>query len=135
LYAQWRHTKVATLPAVSWSATIGPFMHKASGLTTSLESEVSAIAAKVKAGHDNKIILVGYGDALSKTDSLNEALWAANYALSQERANAVKNYLVAEVAALGVKDFSISAMGNGSQVSGTSTTSPGKYGIVIASLT
>jgi len=135
LFAQWHRTKVATPPAISGSGTIGPFSHKSSGLTSSLESQVNAIAAMVKSDHDNKITLVGYGDDLSKADQLNEALWAANYSLGQDRANAVKNYFVAELAALGVRGFTITAVGNGSQVSGTSTTTPGRYGVVVATLT
>jgi uncharacterized repeat protein (TIGR02543 family) len=136
LYAQWHHIKVVVPPAIHASGTIGTFPLKSYALSASLEAQVSRLANEVKADHDTKVTLVGYGDKLSTADQLNEALWAANFTLSQNRANAVESYLRARLADLGLASISISAVGNGSAVVGsTSSSATGKYGLVIASLT
>jgi uncharacterized repeat protein (TIGR02543 family) len=136
LYAQWHRKKVVVPPAVSASASIDPFAPKSSSLTSSLESQINAVAATVKANHDTKIALVGYGDELSKADQLNESIWAANFVLSRDRARAVETYLRTQLAALGVHSFTISAEGYGSSISGTtSSTAPALYAVVTATLT
>jgi uncharacterized repeat protein (TIGR02543 family) len=136
LYAQWHHNKVVVPPAVPASASIDPFAPKSSSLTSSLESQINAVAATVKANHDTKIALVGYGDELSKADQLNESIWAANFVLSRDRARAVETYLRTQLAALGVHSFTISAEGYGSSISGTtSSTTPARYAVVTATLT
>jgi uncharacterized repeat protein (TIGR02543 family) len=86
LYAQWHKNKVVIPPAVDASATVGPFEHKSSALNSTVESQINELAATVKSHHDTKIMLMGYGDSLSKADQLNESLWAANFTLSQNRA-------------------------------------------------
>jgi uncharacterized repeat protein (TIGR02543 family) len=136
LYAQWHHNKVAVPPAVPGSASIDPFARKSSSLTSSLKSQINALAVTVKANHDTKIALIGYGDELSKADQLNESIWAANFLLSRARARAVETYLRTQLAALGVLAVTISAEGNGSSISGTtSSTEPARYAVVTATLT
>jgi outer membrane protein OmpA-like peptidoglycan-associated protein len=136
LYAQWHRNKVVVPPAIHASGTIGPFAHKSKTITPTIESQVKELAAKVKADHDTKISLVGYGDALSKADQLNESLWAANFTLSQNRANAVAASLRRALTALGVTSYNIKAVGNGSTFSGKSKASASHpYGDVTAELT
>jgi uncharacterized repeat protein (TIGR02543 family) len=136
LYAQWRQNKVVIPPAVDASGTVGPFEHKSSTLNSTLDSQISELAATVKSHHDTKIMLIGFGDSLSKADQLNESLWAANFTLSQNRAIEVKSYLKVRLAVLGVTSYEISAVGNGSTVSGASSTSAShKYGDVTVQMT
>lgn len=116
LYAQWKHVKIIVPPAVDASVTIGTFAEKSSALTTSLESKISALANEVKANHDTKVALVGYGDKLSAADELNESAWAANYTLSESRASSVKAYLIERLNALGLAKVTVSSVGNGSSV-------------------
>jgi outer membrane protein OmpA-like peptidoglycan-associated protein len=136
LYARWRQIKVIVPTAVAASASVNPFAHDSSSLTSALESKIKAVAATAKANHDTKIALVGYGDELSKADQLNESIWAANFVLSRNRAKAVAAYLRIQLTALGVHSFTISAEGNGSSISvTTSSTAPPRYAIVTATLT
>ncbi len=136
LYAQWHRNKVVLPPAIPASGTVGPFALKSSTLSSTLEAQVSALASEVKTDHDTSIALVGYGDELSKADELNETLWAANFTLGQDRAYAVEAYLKARLAALGISSVTITAVGSGSAISGTTSSSAsGKYGIVTAALT
>jgi len=136
LYAQWHRNRIVLPPAIPASASIDTFAHKSSTLTSTLESQISALAATVKANHDTKIALVGYGDQLTKADQLNESIWAANFVLSRDRARAVETYLRTQLAALGVHSFTIKAEGNGSSISGTtSSTAPARYAVVTATLT
>ena len=97
-------------------------------------SEISAIASTAETDHDTSIALTGYGDKLSKSEELNEALWAANYRLSQQRASAVASYLRERLGALGLSTVAVTATGSGSAIP-TAGTSGSKYSLVSATLT
>ena len=113
LYAQWKRNKVVVLPAVPAVVTLGQFAPKSSTLTPSQETEIARLASEIKANHDTKISLVGYGDTLSAANQLNESAWAANFTLSQDRATIVASYLKSQLTAVGLTNYSISAEGNG----------------------
>jgi uncharacterized repeat protein (TIGR02543 family) len=132
LYAQW--AKIV-IPPTDVNVTIGAFAPKSASLTSTLETQIDALATTTKNNHDSTIALTGYGDKLSKTDQLNESLWAADYALSQRRASAVATYLRQRLAAAGVVGISISAIGNGSSISSSSAAASTKFRLVSASLT
>jgi uncharacterized repeat protein (TIGR02543 family) len=133
LYAQWKKAVVVVLPPVKATGMISPFSAKSSTLSTTLESEISSLALTAKSDRDTSISLVGFGDKLSKAEELNEALWSANYTLSEHRANAVASYLRERLAALGLTGVSVTASGSGSAIPGSSSSS--KYRLVVASLT
>jgi uncharacterized repeat protein (TIGR02543 family) len=135
LYAQWHLVPVVVLPAIPASSTIGPFAHKSSALSASLQSQIASLAAEVKKDHDTKIALAGYGDKLSAADQLNQTLWSADYTLSENRAYAVRTYLESRLAALGVKSYSLSAIGNGSPIASSASSLSKRYRLVTAALT
>jgi uncharacterized repeat protein (TIGR02543 family) len=128
LYAQWRKIKVVVPKPIVGTATVGPFALKSSTLTASLEAQITALANKVRTNHDTKVHLAGYGDKLSASQELDEALWAANVTLSQHRASAVYDYLSGRLSALGLGGVAISMSSNG-----TAKTSS-VVGIVVATL-
>jgi outer membrane protein OmpA-like peptidoglycan-associated protein len=107
-------------PAVHAVVALSPFGVKSSALTTTLESQVSALASEIKINHDTKIALVGYSGDLTTANQSNEAAWAASLKLSQQRANAVKEDLTLQLALLGVTRFSITAVGSGAAISPSS---------------
>jgi uncharacterized repeat protein (TIGR02543 family) len=114
LYAQWHVIKrPVVLPAVKAVATLSPFAANSSSLSSSLESQISALARDIKANRDTKISLVGYSGKLAAVNKLNEAAWAANLKISGERAVHVEAYLKQQLSALGVKSYSITAVGTG----------------------
>jgi outer membrane protein OmpA-like peptidoglycan-associated protein len=131
LYAQWRR-KPTPKPAVPASAIVGPFPLKSSALFPSLQGQIANMASTIKANRDTTILLVGYGDKLSKAEALNESLWAANISLSQRRASAVGAYLKQRLTALGVKGFTITTEGKGAVT--PSSTNQSKTGLVSATL-
>ncbi|MGA7834586.1 MAG: InlB B-repeat-containing protein [Acidimicrobiales bacterium] len=133
LYAQWHQVKVFVPPAIHASGTIGPFALKSSTLSSTLETQIGGLASEVKTYHDTSVALVGFGDKLSKADELNEALWSANYTLSENRASAVESYLRGRLAAIGLASVSVTATGSGSAIPGSSSST--KYSLVVASLT
>jgi outer membrane protein OmpA-like peptidoglycan-associated protein len=114
LYAQWHIIKKpVVLPAVDAVATLSPFAANSSTLSSALESQISALARDIKANRDTKIALVGYSGKLAAVNKLNEAAWAANLKISGERAVHVEAYLKQQLSALGVKKYSITAVGTG----------------------
>jgi outer membrane protein OmpA-like peptidoglycan-associated protein len=120
LYAQWSAVAPVVHPAVHAVVALSPFGVKSSALTTTLESQVSALASEIKINHDTKIALVGYSGDLTTANQSNEAAWAASLKLSQQRANAVKEDLTLQLALLGVTRFSITAVGSGAAISPSS---------------
>jgi uncharacterized repeat protein (TIGR02543 family) len=137
LYAQWRRHKTVVKPAIDATVTLGRFALKSSTLSASLEAQISNLASKIKTNRDTHIALVGYGDKLTLADELNESLWAANFTLSEHRASAVATYLKQRLAVLGVKEYSITAKGNGAvaPTSGGAAIKQAKSDLVIATLT
>ncbi|MFZ0769230.1 MAG: InlB B-repeat-containing protein, partial [Acidimicrobiales bacterium] len=133
LFAQWKVHHVAVPPATNATATIGPFALKTSILSSALEVQISNLADEIKANHDTKVALVGYGDKLTKANELNEAIWAANFALSERRASAVDTYLKHWLNVLGIKGVTVSSAGNGSAAPGSGG-SQANSNFVIASL-
>jgi uncharacterized repeat protein (TIGR02543 family) len=114
LYAQWNIIKKpVVLPAVHAVITLSPFAPNSSSLSGALQSQISALASKVKANRDTKIALVGYSGKLAAVNNLNEAAWAANLKISGERAVNVEAFLKQRLSALGVHNVSISAVGTG----------------------
>ena len=137
LYAQWRRHKTVVKPAIDATVTLGRFALKSSTLSASLEAQISNLASKIKTNRDTHIALVGYGDKLTLADELNESLWAANFTLSEYRASAVATYLKQRLAVLGVKEYSITAKGNGAvaPTSGGAAIKQTTSDLVIATLT
>ena len=138
LYAQWKATRIVIPPAVHAVVAMGLFPAKSSTLTAALQSQVKNLAKEIKSNHDLKIVLVGYGDALSVADQANETKWVANFALSRRRATAVESLLVQQLGALGVTGYTISAAGDATAGPGNTGTSPAtkaRDGEVIATLT
>ncbi len=136
LYAQWRHVKTTPPPPINALTTIGPFAAKSFILTPALQSRVDALANLIKSDGDKAIVIVGYGDKLTAKQQSDEVLWAANVVLSQHRASSVASYLNERLAALGVKSYTISSVGNGSATpnGSGSAASQSKSGFVIATL-
>jgi uncharacterized repeat protein (TIGR02543 family) len=114
LFAQWHIIKKpVVLPAVKAVLTLSPFAANSSTLSSALESQISALAKDIKKNRDTKIALVGYSGKLAAVKQLNEAAWAANLRISGERAAHVEAYLKQQLSALGVKSYSITAVGTG----------------------
>jgi hypothetical protein len=114
LYAQWHVIKKpVVLPAIHAVTTLSPFAANSSTLSSLLESQISALARDIKANRDTKIALVGYSGKLAAVNKLNETAWAANLKISGERAVHVESYLKLQLSALGVKSYSITAVGTG----------------------
>ena len=136
LYAQWRHVKVVAPPPITSATIIGYFAQKSSALTPALEAKVASLAALIEKDGDKTITLVGYGDKLSATQLSDKTVWAANYALSQRRAEAVATYLNQELAKLGAKSYTVSAVANGLSTPSKSseTANQAKSGLVVATL-
>ena len=137
LYAQWKAGEAVAKLAIDATVTVGPFAFKSSTLSASLETQISNLASEIKANRGTNIALVGYGDKLTPADELNESLWAANFTLSQHRTSAVETYLKQRLAVLGVKEYSITAKGNGAvaPTSGGAAIKQTKSDLVIATLT
>jgi outer membrane protein OmpA-like peptidoglycan-associated protein len=93
--------------------TLSAFADNSSTLSASLKSQIVALAHDVKANRDTKISLVGYSGKLAASKQLNESAWAANLKISGERASQVEAYLKQELSALGVRNYSITAVGTG----------------------
>ncbi|HEY5303657.1 MAG TPA: InlB B-repeat-containing protein [Acidimicrobiales bacterium] len=125
LFAQW-HLAPVPKPPVNAVVTVGPFALKSAVLSSSLQTQIAGLANEVKANRDTIISIVGHGDKLSAANQLNETLWAANFSLSLHRASAIESYLKQRLVAIGVRGYTISVKG-----SGTQTTS----GFVVASIT
>ena len=134
LYAQWRRHRIVIPPAIPATGSVGPFSHKSSTLSSSLQGQIGVLASTIKSHHDTKIVLGGYGDTLSVADARNESLWAANITLSIDRATSVESYLRQRLTALGVKTYTIAIQGNGAITAGTSAHQR-DAGLVIARLT
>jgi uncharacterized repeat protein (TIGR02543 family) len=114
LYAQWHVVKKpVALPALNAVITLSAFADNSSTLSASLKSQIVALAHDVKANRDTKISLVGYSGKLAASKQLNESAWAANLKISGERASQVEAYLKQELSALGVRNYSITAVGTG----------------------
>ncbi|MGC1419875.1 MAG: InlB B-repeat-containing protein [Acidimicrobiales bacterium] len=138
LYAQWKSVKVVTLPAVDAAVTLSPFAANSSLLSAALKSQITQLARDIKVNRDTKIALVGYSGKLAAGNTLNEAAWAANLKISGERAIQVEAYLRQQLAALGVRSYSITAVGTGhSEPPGSLATavSQAKNRCVIATIT
>jgi uncharacterized repeat protein (TIGR02543 family) len=136
LYAQWKVHHVVAPPAVDATASVGPFARKSSNLSSALEVQVNNLADEIKANHDTKVVLTGYGDRLTAANELNEAIWAANFLLSQLRASVVDTYLKLRLSALGIKGVTVSSMGDGSATPGSGgKSSQANSDFVIAALT
>ncbi len=105
LYAQWKKNKVATPPppttTIPGGVTIGPFAVGSSSLSSALKSQVQSLAAVIKTDGDQQITLYGFGD---KTTTSSET----SVALGRQRASAVATYLEAQLAAIGLKGWTIS---------------------------
>jgi outer membrane protein OmpA-like peptidoglycan-associated protein len=113
LYAQWSADKPPVFPpATNAVVALSPFGVKSSALSSALDSQITALANKVKTNHDTKISLVGYSGDLTTANATNEADWAASLKLSQQRALAVEDYLKIQLASLGITGYTISAVGN-----------------------
>jgi outer membrane protein OmpA-like peptidoglycan-associated protein len=113
LYAQWKSVKVVVLPAVDAAVTLSPFAANSSLLSPALKSQIARLARDIKVNRDTKIALVGYSGKLAAGNTVNEAAWAANLKISGERAVQVEAYLRQQLAALGVRSYSITAVGTG----------------------
>ena len=135
LYAQWRAVKKPVTPAIHAVVTLSSFGVNSYELSTSLQSQVASLAKLIKANRDTQVVLLGYGDTLSKTDQLNELKWAAELKLSKQRAIAVEAYLTLQLHSLGVNGFSISVTGQGATNPGPAGTSDAQNRRVVATIT
>jgi uncharacterized repeat protein (TIGR02543 family) len=138
LYAQWAKKAVVIIPAVDAVVTLSPFVGKTATLSSSLETQVTALATDIKANHDTKIALVGFSGDLTTADESNEEAWAASLNLARARADAVETYLELQLATIGVTGYTITASGSTAAlpVSSNSTAANGaKNHKVVATLT
>jgi outer membrane protein OmpA-like peptidoglycan-associated protein len=105
LYAKWRKIKVSPSPppptTIPGGVTISPFSAGSSSLTPELKTEIHNLAIEIKLDADSQITLFGFGD---KTVPTGET----NVELGRQRAAAVATYLEAQLAAFGLKGWTIS---------------------------
>jgi outer membrane protein OmpA-like peptidoglycan-associated protein len=105
-------------PPIQYGGLIlGPFASGSSALTSGLDSQIRAIAEKVKSKGKTQISLLGFGDDLSGSGATS----ASNVALGRDRAQAVADYLQTRLSALKLKggwSISIGAAGTGKTSSG-----------------
>lgn len=94
---------VITPPALS--VVVSPFALGKSALTSTLESQIKALATKINVYGETKVSLVGYCSITGKTGE--------NLALSIARAKAVRSYLNSQLSNLGDSGVSITISGKG----------------------
>jgi outer membrane protein OmpA-like peptidoglycan-associated protein len=100
------------IPAVHGVVTLRPFVGNSATLSSTLEAQVTVLAAYVKANHDTNIALVGFSGTLTWANQSNEEAGATSLKLARERADAVKTLLEQQLATMGVTGYTITASGS-----------------------
>jgi uncharacterized repeat protein (TIGR02543 family) len=112
LYAQWAKKAVVIIPAVHGVVTLSPFVGNSATLSSTLEAQVTVLAADVKANHDTKIALMGFSGNLTWANESNEEVSATSLKLALARADAVETFLEQQLATIGVTGYTITAKGS-----------------------
>jgi len=110
---------VAIAPPPTGGVTIVPFAPRSAAITPALAAQVRHLAARVAAGGNTHVHLIGFSDDSEPP--------RASLAISAARARAVRAAFLAALAHLGVRDVAVSvgALGQADAV-GTDATSAGR---------
>jgi outer membrane protein OmpA-like peptidoglycan-associated protein len=93
-------------PSTSKTFTVGPFAPNSDALSVSLKAKITRLASQIRVNSDTIVQLVGYSD--------NAGTRSRSLAVSNARAQAVKNYLERQLSLLGISGVTITAIGAGS---------------------
>jgi outer membrane protein OmpA-like peptidoglycan-associated protein len=101
-----KSSPVVKIPSVSAKATVAPFAVNSAELTSSLKSQVAALAREIEINGDSVVALVGYSD--------NSGSAAQELDVSKARAADLKTYLNQELVKIKVTGIRVSVAGKGS---------------------
>ena len=135
LYAQWRHVKVVAPPPITSATIIGSFAQKSSALTPASRRRSRASRHLSRRTGTRRSPSSATATSSQRPSSPTRPL-GRQLRLSQHRAGAVATYLNQELAKLGAKSYTVSAVANGLSTPSKSSeaANQAKSGLVVATL-